>query len=83
MSTQSLFNQPLVQAKSAPSSLIDRSWLSKYIHMVFAWERLLYWKAVSRHLDGRTNVNYSINFCLAQPRTFLSLLASGSKVECM
>lgn len=82
--TQRLPNPPPVQVTfrgGSPPGRMDRPWLSKYIHMLFARESLLYWKAAGQRLDGRTDADRpdDINFGPAHPWTLnekdLSMLA--------
>ncbi|ADE16283.1 conserved hypothetical protein [Nitrosococcus halophilus Nc 4] len=56
---------------ASPPGRMDRPWLSKYIHMLFARESLLYWKAAGQRLDGRADIDRSndINFGPDHPWT--------------
>jgi hypothetical protein len=58
INTHLLPEPPPVDIKgNSPPGRMDRPWLSKYIHMLFARESLLYWKAAGQRLDGRTDAD--------------------------
>ncbi|KFI22378.1 PD40 domain-containing protein [Nitrosococcus oceani] len=72
INTHRLPEPPPVDIRGAsPPGRMDRPWLSKYVHMLFARESLLYWKAAGQRLDGRTDEDRSndINFGPDHPWT--------------
>ncbi|ADJ28635.1 PD40 domain-containing protein [Nitrosococcus watsonii] len=72
INTQHLPEPPPVDIRGAsPPGRMDRPWLSKYVHMLFARESLLYWKAAGQRLDGRTDEDRpnDINFGPDHPWT--------------